>query len=75
MHRLDLLPWRILSPTVKSTGKFWVVPADYYPPLEQGVVVLSRSQHKKEAADFLGYLKTKEASEVLRSYGFTLPHD
>src|SRR5438477_1224803 len=54
-----------LSPAVKSLGKFWVVPADYYPPLEQGVVVLSRSQHKKEAADFLQYLKTKDASETL----------
>lgn len=64
-----------LAPAVKSLGKFWVVPADYYPPLEQGVVVLSRSQHKKEAADFLQYLKTKDASEALRKYGFTLPKD
>jgi molybdate transport system substrate-binding protein len=64
-----------MSPAVKSLGKFWVVPADYYPPLEQGVVVLSRSLHKKEAADFLQYLRTKDASEVLRQYGFTLPKD
>jgi molybdate transport system substrate-binding protein len=64
-----------LSPAVKSLGKFWVVPADYYPPLEQGVVILSRSEHKKEAADFLQYLKTKDASEVLRKYGFTLAKD
>jgi len=64
-----------LSPTVKSMGKFWVIPVDYYPPLEQGVVILSSSQHKKEAADFLELLKTKEAADVLRKYGFTLPHD
>jgi molybdate transport system substrate-binding protein len=64
-----------LSPAVKSLGKFWVVPADYYPPLEQGVIVLSRSQHKKEAADFLQYLKTKDATDVLRKYGFTLPQN
>src|SRR3954452_13976588 len=64
-----------LSPNVKGTGRFWVVPADYYPPLQQGVVVISRSQHKKEAAEFLEYLKSKEASDVLRKYGFTLPHD
>jgi molybdate transport system substrate-binding protein len=64
-----------LSPAVKSMGKFWVVPADYYPPLEQGVVVLSRSQHKKEAADFLQYLKTTDAFDVLRKYGFTLPQN
>jgi molybdate transport system substrate-binding protein len=64
-----------LSPAVKSMGKFWVVPADYYPPLEQGVIVLNRSQHKKEATDFLQYLKTKEASDVLRKFGFTLPQN
>ena len=64
-----------VSPAVKNTGKFWVVPADYYPPLEQGVVVITKSQHKKEAADFLDYLKTKDASDVLRKYGFTLPHE
>jgi molybdate transport system substrate-binding protein len=64
-----------MSPSVKSLGKFWVVPGDYYPPLEQGAVILSRSPHKKEAADFLQYLKTKEASDVLRQYGFTLPQN
>lgn len=64
-----------LSPAIKDTGKFWIVPADYYPPLEQGVVIVTKSQHKKEAADFLEYLKTKEAADVLRTFGFTLPHD
>ena len=64
-----------LSPAIKRKGKFWVVPGDYYPPLEQGVVIVTRSQNKKEAAEFLDYLKTKEASGVLRTYGFTLPHE
>ena len=64
-----------LSPAIRNTGKFWVVPADYYSPLEQGVVIITASQHRKEAADFLEYLKTKEASDVLRKYGFTLPSD
>jgi molybdate transport system substrate-binding protein len=63
-----------LSPAVKGTGKFWVVPADYYPALEQGVVIASRSPHKNEAAEFLEYVKTKDASEVFRKYGFMLPH-
>lgn len=64
-----------LSPAVKSTGKFWIVPADYYPPLQQGAVIVSRSQHKKEAGDFLEYLKTKDAADILHKYGFTLPRD
>jgi molybdate transport system substrate-binding protein len=64
-----------LSPVIKNTGKFWVVPPDYYPPLEQGVVIITNSLHQKEASDFLAYVKTKEASDLLRRYGFTLPND
>lgn len=61
-----------MSPAIKNMGKFWIVPADYYPPLEQGVVIITRSQNKTEANAFLNYVKTKEASEVLRKYGFAL---
>jgi molybdate transport system substrate-binding protein len=62
-----------VAPGMNGKGKYWEVPADSYPPLAQGVIVLSHSQHKKEAADFLEYIKTKEATELLREYGFTLP--
>jgi len=64
-----------LSPAIKNTGRFWIVPADYYPPLQQAVVIVTRSRHKKEAGDFLEYLKTKDAADLLRKYGFTLPQD
>lgn len=64
-----------VSSALKGTGKFWVVPADYYPPLEQGAVVVSSSHHKNEAAAFLEFLRTTEASDILRKYGFTLPND
>jgi molybdate transport system substrate-binding protein len=62
-----------VAPGMSGKGKYWEVPADYYPPLAQGVVVLSHSQHKKEAAEFLNYIKTKEAAMVFQKYGFTLP--
>jgi molybdate transport system substrate-binding protein len=62
-----------VAPGMRGKGKYWEVPVEFYPPLAQGVVVLSRSQHKKDATEFLGYIKTKEAVEVLRKYGFTLP--
>jgi len=64
-----------VAPGMRGKGKYWEVPADFYPPLAQGVVVLSRSQHKKEAADLLAYIKTKEAADLLRKYGFTLPQN
>jgi|SRR3954447_17096850 molybdate transport system substrate-binding protein len=61
------------SPTMRGKGKYWQVPAEYYPPLAQGVVVLAHSSHKKEAAEFLNYVNSNEAEEMLRKYGFTLP--
>jgi molybdate transport system substrate-binding protein len=59
------------APAMKGKGKYWEVPAVAYPVLAQGVVVLSRSQHKHEAAAFLEYVK--QSGDVLRKYGFTLP--
>ena len=61
-----------VAPAMHGKGKYWEVPADTYPPLAQGVVLLSRSQHRKEAAQFLEYIKTKEAAELFRKYGFKL---
>jgi molybdate transport system substrate-binding protein len=61
------------SPAMKGKGKYWEVPGDAYPPLEQGAVVLSHSPHKEEAAKFLDYVRTKDSGELLRKYGFTLP--
>jgi molybdate transport system substrate-binding protein len=62
-----------IAPAMKGKGRYWEVPADYYAPLAQGVVVISRSSHKKEAQQFLDCLKTSPAKEVLQKYGFTLP--
>jgi molybdate transport system substrate-binding protein len=62
-----------LAPAMGGKGKYWEVPAEANPPLDQGVVVISRSLHKKEAAAFIDYVKTPEAAAVLRRYGFALP--
>ena len=62
-----------VAPTMQGKGKYWEVPADYYAPLAQGVVVISRSAHKREAAQFLEYIKTKPATQIFQKYGFTLP--
>jgi molybdate transport system substrate-binding protein len=63
----------VKAPEMNGKGKYWLVPADAYPPIDQGAVVLSHSQHSKEAAEFLEFVKTKEAATILQRYGFTLP--
>ena len=64
-----------LAPGMKGTGRYWEVPTDAYPHLDQAAVILSRSQHKKDAGEFLAYLKTPEAQQILRRYGFSVPGD
>jgi molybdate transport system substrate-binding protein len=61
-----------MSPALQDKGKYWTVPADAYPPLDQGVVLISRSPHRQDATAFLEYVKTAEVSELLRRYGFSL---
>jgi molybdate transport system substrate-binding protein len=61
------------SPAMRGKGKYWEIPAGYYPPLAQGAVVLTHSPHRKEAEEFLNYMKSAEAGAILRNYGFTLP--
>jgi molybdate transport system substrate-binding protein len=62
-----------LAPAMQGKGRYWVVPADAYPPLDQGVVLISHSPHEKDAAAFLGFVKTEEAAGMLRRYGFFSP--
>ncbi|HET9410003.1 MAG TPA: molybdate ABC transporter substrate-binding protein [Candidatus Sulfotelmatobacter sp.] len=62
-----------MSPAMKGKGKYWVIPAEAYPALNQGVVVISASRRKKEADAFLEYMKTQAAVEVLTKWGFTVP--
>ena len=62
-----------IAPAMRSKGKYWVVPVEAYPPLDQAVVAILHSAHRQEASAFLEYLKTAEAITVLHRYGFGLP--
>jgi molybdate transport system substrate-binding protein len=62
-----------MAPAMQGKGRYWVVPAEAYPALDQGVVLISRSPHPEDAAAFLGFIKTEEAAGMLRRYGFTSP--
>lgn len=64
-----------LAPAIQGKGRYWTVPADAYPPLDQGAVVISRSPHRGDALNFLNYMKGAEARAVLKHYGFTLPEN
>jgi molybdate transport system substrate-binding protein len=61
-----------LAPAMKDKGRYWQVPLDAYPPLNQAAVVLSKSKQQDAARRFLQFLSSPEARSVLAQYGFTL---
>ena len=64
-----------LAPSVRPLGRYWLVPADSYPALQQGVVIVSRSKNKDLAAQFVKYLAGSESQTVFRQYGFEAPKE
>ena len=62
-----------LSPALKDKGRYWAVPLDAYPTLNQAAVVLSRSKAQGAARKFLEFVRGPEATSLLSSYGFSLP--
>ena len=62
-----------LAPVMKDAGRYWEIPADAHPSLEQGAVILKNSTHQVEARAFLGFLKGDRGRDIMRRYGFILP--
>ena len=64
-----------LAPAMKNKGRYWIVPLDAYPTLNQAAVVLSKSKQQGAARAFLEFLRSPEATSLLASYGFTLARE
>ncbi len=61
-----------ISPGMKG-GKIWEIPAETYPPLEQGAVVLKSAKNKNAARAFLNFVKSPAGREILEKHGFAIP--
>jgi molybdate transport system substrate-binding protein len=61
-----------LAPAARTHGRYWEVPQDAYPKIEQGGVILSRAP-AGPAAQFRAFLLSEEARRILKQYGFSVP--
>ncbi|TKB68071.1 MAG: molybdate ABC transporter substrate-binding protein [Nitrospira sp.] len=61
------------APAMKSKGTYWEVPAEAYPLLEQGVVIVKQSKHQEAARQFLDFIKHSKGQEIMKRYGFVIP--
>jgi molybdate transport system substrate-binding protein len=61
----------VLTPRLSTDGHYFIVPADQYPPIEQGAVLISKSSERVAAKKFLVFLMSAPVQEQLRKYGLT----
>jgi molybdate transport system substrate-binding protein len=60
----------VLAPQVRGEGRYWEVPQELYPVLEQGGIIL---RDKSLAREFRDALLSPDAKRALSEFGFGLP--
>lgn len=64
-----------MAPAMKDKGKYFEIPTDDYPPIEQAAVILKSSHKKDLARKFLAFIKTPEIGALMQRYGFAIPKE
>jgi molybdate transport system substrate-binding protein len=62
-----------LAPQMRDAGRFWQVPLDAYPRMEQGGIILKSAKNLETAQAFRDFVLGDHGREVLKHYGFYLP--
>lgn len=57
---------------VKESKNFWVIPQHLYSKIKQNAIILSSTQNKKLALNFLNFLKSNEVKIIIKESGYDL---
>ena len=63
----------VLSPKLKNPGRWLEVPAELYPPMLHGAVLTNRGVKKASAREYLEFLRTPMAQDILKRFGYGVP--
>jgi molybdate transport system substrate-binding protein len=55
-----------------TAGSRWMVPQDLYAPIKQDAVLLKKGQGNEAAAAFMTFLKSPEATAIIKKYGYAV---
>ncbi|MCM2249631.1 MAG: molybdate ABC transporter substrate-binding protein [Geothrix sp.] len=58
------------APVMAASGRWWELPQDAHPPLDQGGVILNHARNRADALAFRSFMGSPEAVAILRRYGF-----
>jgi molybdate transport system substrate-binding protein len=59
-----------VAPSAQGKGRYWEIPANAYPPIEQGGILLKDTQ---DARDFRAFLTGAQGRGILQRFGFRAP--
>jgi molybdate transport system substrate-binding protein len=62
-----------LAPPLRVSGRYWEIPVDAYPRMEQGGVILSWAKDPPAAKSLRDFVLAEQGRTILRRYGFFLP--
>jgi molybdate transport system substrate-binding protein len=62
-----------VSPQMHDTGRYWALPLDAYPRMEQGGIILKSSKNLQPVRTFRDFVLGDRGRAVLEQYGFSLP--
>jgi len=62
-----------VSPAMKDAGRYWELPTDAYPAIQQVAGILLSSKHKRTAQAFVDFIRSPEGAILLKQYGFGAP--
>ena len=64
-----------VAPQMHNAGRFWQVPLETYPRMEQGGIILQSAKNLETARTFRDFILGNHGRQVLKDYGFCLPGD
>jgi len=65
-----------LSDPMRSAGRYWEVPLEAYPRLDQGMAILKQAHkagHFEASRAFYEWFRNDSSRAILKKYGFSLP--
>jgi molybdate transport system substrate-binding protein len=60
-----------MTPRLAANGRYFVLPKDLYPSIDQGAVLISKSGQRAAAKKLLDYLMSAPVQEEFQKYGLT----
>jgi molybdate transport system substrate-binding protein len=64
-----------VAPALQSRGRYWDVPAEAHPPLEQTGVILKGTRRPEAAARLRDFILSAEGRTILQRFGFDPPSE